>query len=238
MVKIVQVINHRKTIIHPHSMSKFYTRNAKPLRAAQVISRPRKATQRNSRSSGLVIPQLRTNVVKTHRFRFIASSALVNVPLTPTSLLGACGGVCTVANSVLTPFNRTVKIARLEMWAPTSSSTTGATCAVNWIGSGSSPNLEVSDTTINVSRPAHVLAYPPADSLSAFWSQPAATQLCTLSGPGGTVVDITLRYIETDQTTAVSDQAITTGTLKVQYYLALDGPGTNLLVPVSLNTTS
>ncbi len=59
-----------------------------------------------------------------------------------------------------------------------------------------------------------------------------------LSGPSGTLVDLDVEMVFVDQASAGTSINLTTVTVAQVYYLALDGPTTNLLVPVGLTTTS
>lgn len=197
--------------------------------------KPQRATRRSVATA--LIPQLRTNIIVKHRYRFLATSALSGVGIDAQDILGAIGGVCTVANTTLAFIAKSVRIIAIRVWSPTATSTTGVTCSIEWL-STNSPSIEVSDTSINVSEPAHINTSPPPLALAGFWQQTATTDLFILSCPGGSVLDLTLQYVLNDQATASSTRTIATGTLGRQYYLALDGPTTNLLVPVSLATTS
>ncbi len=197
--------------------------------------KPRRATRRSVATA--LIPQLRTNIIVNHRYRFLASSALNAVGIDPSQILGAIGGVCTVANTTLALLAKCVRLKSIEIWSPTATSTTGVTCSVEWL-STNSPSIEVSDTSINVSEPAHIKTVPPAMALAGFWQGFSSTDIFIITCPGGSVVDISVQYVLNDQSTASSTATIATGTLGRQYYLALDGPTTNLLVPVSLSTTS
>lgn len=212
-------------------------RRSRNPRSGRVRSgrKPQGAARRSVATAS--IPQINTNIKLSHRYRFLATSALTNVGVDAQDLLGAIGGVCTVANTTLSFLAKTMRIQSIEIWSPTATSTTGVTCSIEWL-STNSPSIEVSDTSINVSEPAHILTSPPKLSLAAFWQQTASTDLFIINCPGGSVVDIRLSYVLCDQTTASSSRPITTGTLGRQYYLAMDGPTTNLLVPVSLSTTS
>lgn len=60
-----------------------------------------------------------------------------------------------------------------------------------------------------------------------------------LGVPAGSIVDLVLDLVLADlpSTTTPVTTAVATATIGVTYYLALDGPSTNDLVPVSLFTT-
>jgi len=181
-------------------------------------------------------PQLSTNVRLKHRFRFMATAAQ-NGPITDTNILGACGTICTVVNSLTTNFTESFKIRKVEVWAAPSSQGSASTCSVDWVGYQNSPNLEESDTTLSVTKNAHIVAVPPQMSLASFWQKSSGTTLFTLVCPANSVIDITLDMIQADQEVALVSNAIATGVIAHTYFLALDGSGTHNLVPVSLNTT-
>lgn len=190
------------------------------------------------KTSNLNPPQILTNVVKSHRYRYLASSAIVAVGIQDVHVQRALGGICTVANTTVAVSVKSFKLNKIEIWAPTSTSTTPTTVSVEWLGQNNSPNLEHSDTSINVSRPAHLITRPPRNSLASFWQNSAGgTALFVLNCPSGSIIDISVNMIEADESTALLTSTIVTGTLGVQYWLPLDGTTTHLLTPVSLNTT-
>jgi len=180
--------------------------------------------------------QLKTNIMKRHKFRFLATSLFSGV-LTSSQILGTAGGVCTVANTSLALKNYSMKVDQIEIWTPPSAQGSGATCSVEWIGSNNSPNEEVSDTTVSVSKPAHLRSRPPARAIAGFWFVAATnTSVMTIVAPAGSIIDLTLSLIEFDGETPVL-RTVATGVLSQVYYLALDHGTSDLLVPVSLQTT-
>jgi len=184
-------------------------------------------------------PQFNSNVVKHHKFRFLASSAVANVTITNFNVLAALGGVGTVANSTITQFNKSFRIKSIEIWTPPASQGASATCAVEWLAPANSPNWEVSDSSMNPTYPAHILARPPPNSLASFWNAVSTSQnMFEITASGGSIVDLVVDYIEDDQEAANNTTTgVATVVLGNKYYLALDGVTTHLLVPVSLNTT-
>jgi hypothetical protein len=181
-------------------------------------------------------PQLNTNVRVSHKYRFTATAAQ-NGAITDSQLLGVCGGLCTVVNSVVTLMAESAKIRKVEVWSAPSAQGSNSTCSVDWVGYQNSPNIEESDTTLSVAKNAHVVCSPPKSSLAAFWQKATGTALFTLVCPANSIVDITLDYILSDQEATLTSVAVATGVLGHIYYLALDGTTTHNLVPVSLNTT-
>jgi hypothetical protein len=180
--------------------------------------------------------QLSSNVRIKHRFRFIATSA-VNTTFTDTQILGCTGGICTVTNSTVTLWTQSFKIRRLEVWSAPSAQGQGSTCSVEWFGAANSPNIEYSDTTLSVSKNAHICTSPPDRSLASFWQKSTSTALFTIVAPASSIIDIALDFILGDDDTTPYSASVTTGVLGQEYYLHLDGPSIHNCVPVSLTTT-
>lgn len=206
-------------------------KKAKPLRAVRGSARLRNINP----------PQISSNVRMSHRFRFISSGAVSGITFTSDSLLGAAGGIGTVTNSTIALCYESVRLKKIEVWAPPASQGAAATVSVEWLGQNS-PSIEISDTTLSVSQNAHIVGSPPRTSLASFWQVVGSPQnLFVLTCPTGSVVDIEADYLFVDRSTAVGTAlGLTTVVIGRVYFLALDrvGPGTNLLVPVSLNTTT
>jgi len=207
------------------------------------VNRPRQngrkqqGAARRSVATASVIPQIRSNIMVHHRFRFQASAA-IDEDIGSVAILGALGTIATATNSKVTPINETFRIKRIEVWAPPSSVNGGATCSINWIGSTAyAPNLEVSETSVSTTFPAHLVATPPLDSLAAFWqSASGGSTLFHLVAPIGSIVDLVVDFLVGDDED-VFTITVATAILNNTYFLAFDGPTNNKLVPVSLQTT-
>lgn len=210
--------------------------NSRPSKRGRKLQRP----ARRSAAIGLQNPpQFESNVRSRHKYRFTMTAA-ASTTFTDSSFNNCLGGVCTVVNTTVTSFVQSFIIKRIDLWAAPAAQGNNATCSVEWFGFGNSPNIEHSDTTLSVARNAHVSSVPPAQSLAAFWQKPTGTNLCIISGGAGTIVDVTLDLMLTDdEQTAVNRQvAVATGVLGTVYYLALDQVlGTHNFVPVSMVTT-
>jgi hypothetical protein len=159
--------------------------------------------------------------------------------VTPTSLLGAAGGIVAVANTTLTTIHSSVKVNQIDIWTPPASQGASATCSVNWVGYNNSPDREYSDTSVSVATPAHVTCSPPQQSLASFWQAASATNLFVVTAPTGSIIDVHLSLIFADG----ADQAgtgisIATGVLGSNLYLSLDPNATHRYTPVSLTTTT
>jgi hypothetical protein len=204
-----------------------------------MVMTPRQKSRKQRgtpRRRAATVPQISANVMKSHIFRFVASSAF-NGNIRQEDVGGALGTIATVVNSTVTYINETFKVRRLRIWTPPASQGAAATCSVNWIGGSFAANKEISDTSVSVSVPAHIDCKPPKDSSASFWQNVASsTALFTLACPAGSIVDLHVSFIEGDDE-GVNSASVVTAVLGHTYYLALDGPTTNLLVPVSLTTT-
>jgi hypothetical protein len=184
-------------------------------------------------------PQLKSNIVVRHTYRFTSTSATATA-ITPTSLLGAAGTVCNTGNTAVACIFQSVKVNKLRMWAPPPAQGSVATCSVEWIGSVASQisNLEVSDSSNSTATPAIVSCRPPRQSLASFWQQPGTNTLFTLTAPVGTIIDVSLSLIMQDDDVGVPGIGIATGTSGLIYFLSLDPNATHHYVPVSLTTTT
>jgi hypothetical protein len=211
-------------------MQRKRSRNAKPLRAVRVS---------NSRSRKGNPPQLSSNIRTIHKFRFISNAAFNDV-ITSKCCFGAAGGIGTVVNSTLSFCYESLRLLKVEAWSPPAAQGAAATVSVEWL-STNSPSIEVSDTTVSVSQNAHISSRPPQESLASFWQQIATTfTMFTLVCPANTIIDVTLELIQLDQAAvALTQTGLATVVVGEMYYLSLDrNRGTNILIPVSLTTTT
>jgi len=178
-----------------------------------------------------------SNVRLRHKFRFSVPSTGFTGGISDTQVLHSTGGIATVANTTITNWVQSFKIRKLEIWSAPSTQGAASTVSVEWFGFGNSPNVEVSDTTLSVSRNAHIVTTPPRQSLCAFWQKATGTGLFSLVLPAGSILDMDLDLILQDND-ALYTVPVTTATLGNVYYLALDHQTSDLIVPVSLHTTT
>jgi len=182
--------------------------------------------------------QISSNVVTSHKFRFTATSAYSS-HIMISYLLGCAGTIGTATNSATTNIYRSVRIKSVEVWSPIASIGSFATCSVNWFTNSTYTNsIEVSDTSVSVTTPAHVISRPPKNSLASFWLNLATDEnVFVLTCPTGSIIDVSLQLVVSDDEAAATTNSVATAVIGTLYYLALDGPSSNLLVPVSLVTT-
>ncbi len=176
-------------------------------------------SQNNNRH--IVIPKLDTNVRMHHRFRFQALSAVTAEPILNSDLIGIGGGVCSVLDSTFIPFCNSFKLKSIEVWTPLVTAGTPTTCSIEWTGTNNSPNVEVTDTTVTSTFPAHIKTKPPRNSLASFWQVGSSNQICILTAPLGSIIDVVIAYVMNDNEANSITIPLTTGVLGKVYYLGL-----------------
>jgi len=184
-------------------------------------------------------PQLNSNVMFSHTFRFLQGGGS-SPAITVGNLLGIAGAVGTVTNTTVNAICDSVRLNWVKVWTPPASQGASATCSLEWTPSSFAPTTEVSDTTMSVATPAHIVARPPRGSQAAFWNSAGASAntLFTITPPAGSVIDVNATYVLADKTSATLAFSVATAALGKLYYLALDQTVGSNLVPVSLTTTT
>lgn len=195
-------------------------------------------SQNKSKLSSAHPPMIRSNITLSHTYRFTSTSGTATA-LTVGSLFGAAGTMCTVANSQVQTFYNSVKVREISIWSPPASQGAISTCSVEWLGGANSNTVEVSDSSNSVSRPARISSKPPRGSLASFWNTTSsgANTICTLVAPTGSIIDVVLDLILSDDDLVNFVIVIAAGALGNIYYLSLDPNATHRYVPVSLTTT-
>lgn len=190
-------------------------------------------------SRGMRPPQILSNIIFHHVFRFKAISAFVG-GISVLQVLGVAGAVGTLIDQVQL-ITSSFKVTRVEMWGMMNAGVPPV-ISIDWAGFQNTPNREISETTLSSAYPAYISAVPPKNSLASFWQRENDnTQLFILNVPQYTTIDVHLSLILRDAEEAAAailiNGAVTTGVL---YYLALDNPNslvlTSTLVPESLTT--
>jgi hypothetical protein len=179
----------------------------------------------------------------SHTFRFTSTTNNATA-ISSRQMLFAAGGVGTVANSTLTAINASVKLKEIKVWSPPPSQGSAVTCSVEfYMGNGSafSGTNEYSDTSVSTAVPAFIHCKPPRGSLGSFWLQPGIsdTQIFVITAPTGSIVDVVLSLVLTDDDVTPPSRLVTTAVLGNMYFLALDNSnaGAHAFVPTSLTTT-
>jgi hypothetical protein len=191
------------------------------------------------RSNARSVPQIKSNIVLSHVYRFTSASGAA-FPVTASDIIFAAGAVGTVVNTTVSAIFASARVNRVQIWSPPSAQGAFTTCALEWSGSANGNNLEVSDTSVSVAVPAMINTQPPARSLASFWLTPAVVNLpvFTMTAPVGSIIDLHLSLILSDDEIAPQTVGVATAALGKVYYLALDNQaGTHNFPPVSLTTT-
>jgi hypothetical protein len=200
----------------------------------------RSTSNQNQLDRSISPPSIRPNIQITHKFRF-SSDASASATITNQNLLTAAGCKVTTNNSTATSVWMAVKILSIEVWSIPEGGAT-SNCSVVWKGDSSLAginNLEVSDTSLSPTHPAHLVARPPRGTLPSFWYGGGfAENLFTVSVDGTGILDVTLALILGDApTSAYATLTIASGSLGTNVYSALDG-STDKFTPVGLTTTT
>lgn len=133
-----------------------------------------------------------------------------------------------------------VRLTRLELWCTLTPGNAYASFSVEWL-SNYGPSIEISDTTVSVSLPGHLITSPPTNSLCSFWSLTGVSEgevlaklVLPSSSNGTTVIDATFECVFMDDETPVSVSLSQTVTPNQFYMGYLDGQGSSSEVqPVS-----
>jgi hypothetical protein len=183
-----------------------------------------------------VVPSL----TKTYRFR--ASSALSGVGIGVGGILGALGGITTVVNSKVTAWASSFKINHFHIWLPAVAGLDNV--FIDWAPAGSAGFVKDEAKIFTVPdgiTVTNVLEFrPPAKTLASYWNNATVslgTLLAGITAPAGTIVDLNVSYTLSNVTAPIQ-QTVTAAVLGSVYYLALDGAGSNKLVPLGVPTTA
>jgi hypothetical protein len=157
-------------------------------------------------------------------------------------LAGACGGCCTVTNSVVTCWASTAKLHSVTVWP--SVSLTAPIPEVIWytpITSIEKDESKQRSIPSGVTVDRAVKSSPPRGSLLQDWlnlGQVGTTALFRLNGiPAASIIDVSITFTLSNNITG-QDLGVVTGVLKAFYYLPLDGPSSNTLIAVGVPTTA
>jgi len=158
-------------------------------------------------------------------------------------IAGTLGGICTVVNSTLTTWASSARIHKVTVW-PGLSSTVVASPEVIWFSPVTSVEKDESKVRtipegVSVERP--VSSSPPKGTLCSGWLNLGVINTTPLfrvnNYTAKSVIDVSVTYTLSNNIACV-DLGITVGVLKAIYYLALDGPGTNILQPAGVPSTA
>lgn len=180
-------------------------------------------------------PKYSPTITVTKRWRFKASSASTTDEITFNQL----GNLWVMATGTTAAYQicNFVKIHSVEIWAPALNTVaTMPSCTVEFpattAGSYGS-SKRVSDTSTSMTVPAYVKAIPNRFSQVAQWQPVAAGAIAAfnLTYTAQSTIDVCLSHRVRDETGVLTVALAGAATVGQVYYLALDGPAANLLVP-------
>jgi len=200
-----------------------------------LLGQPLRGSKRGPSASSLP-PTLETSVESNHVYRFLSTSGSAKVVSFGT-MLGAMGGICTVANTTIKSFHSSMKIMRVTVWSAASSSTEEGV-QLFW-ESGTSSQIpdeaKISSIPQGVTVTKALVFVPPEKSLAADWLS-AAANLFSIQSPVGSIVDVHVVGRLSNVFASVAS-TVGTATLGSTYYLSLDGGSSGTYVAQGLPTT-
>lgn len=212
-------------------MRPLYTPNNKNNNKGSGRARKRPASRDNP-------PPFRATTIFRKKFRFVLEGPadIYNVSaITPTMLcrLMVMASSSTVAYSLF----RSVRIVDVEIWGIDPNGSGSVDVYIEYpnspnIGPGG-PDLRKSDTSLGTATPAHVRYPPPRRALAGDWVNRNDVTILNVSGPKGSVLDVTLDCVmeDTDHVASVTVAGAATGQT---YYLCLDClPSANYWIPAA-----
>jgi hypothetical protein len=184
---------------------------------------------------------LHTSTTCHHIFRFLCTAG-GTYPVTNVDIFGALGGICTVTNSTIQLWASSFRLRRVSV-AESAQSVASVNATLTWFTAGDLNTKDESTiaTSIPYDRPSVLSEAPPKNSLASFWTNTSSgttntffTIMCAI----GAEIDVSVDFTLISNGTPGALTGITTATLGNQYYLSLDGRGSNKLQPAGLPTTS
>lgn len=219
-------------------------RKSPAVKTLATNKRNRGGGRNTARQGGASLPPVINGVVQlSHTFRYATSGTVTNTTLTVGSILGALGGICTVANTTLQCWTSSFRIKWAKVWVNPSSTND----EVSWTWSDFSLDRDqeramTRDLPANVTVAAAVKYVPTPGTIVADWYGglvASTTVLASVSCPAGTIIDFHVDFTMNARILGAGvTRSITTGVLGNTYWLALDGVTSNLMRPRILPSTT
>jgi hypothetical protein len=201
----------------------------------------RNIKQGRNGTSGTSQPQpVRATLQVDQIVRFAITAALSGQQVTDAELMDLL--VVATAATTTTQLAAALKIRAVELWVDPVAGGSFASLEDLSTGSIGGPSRIISDTTLGVTRPAHIMWKPKPGSQQFMWLSPA--QVATkswfeLNTSGKGYIDLHLSWLLQDGETPVSGGSVSAATVGQIYIRALDsGTGSTLIIPVSFPTIS
>jgi hypothetical protein len=173
--------------------------------------------------------------------RFTATAAAASVNITNASLLMACGGIGTIANSTVASVASSFLLHKVTIWP--ASTTAGATqnAEVLWPELGGITRDESKSTAIpaGVTVSDVICERPPKLSQISFWNSSGGggSTVFAITCPAGSIIDISVTWTLRNNIAGVTQAGYAAVTLGAFYYARLDGVGGKFL-PLGVPTTN
>lgn len=184
-------------------------------------------------------PQISANIKHNHHFRFTVTATCTKQAINAQSML-ATAGVMSISATAGYAIHQSVRLNRIEIWCPTLAQGSAQTCSVLFPANVNSPAMEISDTSVSVAQPAHVIAIPPANSLCSFWTDGTVnSDLFYVTASVGAIVDVWLSLVFGDGPPVTAVAAVLVGaSTGVVYYPGIDNLtlANSKIRPVSLTS--
>jgi hypothetical protein len=174
-------------------------------------------------------------VTKTLRFAVVGLSSPVNI--TGARIAGACGGIVTTVNSVLTPWASTARIRSVTIWPAVGAETAPEVVWGTPVGAIDKDDAKDRAIPKGVSVDRALVSKPPRGTLCAEWvnltSVTSSTLLQLFNVDIGGIVDF---HVSFTLANTVSPTSITIGTaaLGAIGYMPLDGHSPANYTPVGV----
>jgi len=185
-------------------------------------------------------PEINLSPTFTKAYRFQVPTSAASVTISVLELIGALGGICTVLNSTVVHWTTAFRIIALKLYPPAGSNVNPVNAVVEWSSaSGYAPDRVMSnDSPGGITSAGRCLVFkPPAKSLASDWVNIVNSSLNLFNlfnAPAGCVIDLVVESaIGVSFSASALSSTVATGTLGQIYYLALDGPSSNKVIPAT-----
>lgn len=165
------------------------------------------------------------------------SSAATSTAVTAQTLIGACGAIASAA-AVGRAIVQSARFKQIEVFSPPAAQGSNVTCSILFAGGDTTMPREVSDTSVSVTTPAHIIARPLPNTVSSFWHDSSVNvTLFNLVAPAGSIIDVWVDIVLADGVSASPVATVLVGaTVGGMYYSGLDNltKANAVYLPVSL----
>jgi len=199
----------------------------------------RKTGRRSRKKTPSLPPDINLAFVFHHTYRFRTSAGITSQAVGIGGVMGALGTMCTSLNATVRTIFCSFRINKITLWPGSNGD-----ALVDWSQAASAnfcrEDIWNREIPAGITVTGGTVAKPPARTLAADWvstGATASTTMFTVTASINTVIDLDVSFGMGVLYTPYSI-GIAAGAVGSLYYLALDGPTTNKIVPVALPTTN